>query len=324
MDRDVTSHPLPTAKAMDNLDRIQFAKPDLAKLIENHTVVDLHFHSRYSDGINSIEKIAQRAEQLGIGIAITDHNEIQGAIAISKFKDILSIPGIEITSREGSHLLVYFYEIKELRRFYRKDIVPYMGNGVMSSLALTMEEVIMRAKKYHAVIIFPHPFCAAYTGICNLQFPKERLQILCEMADGIEVINAGNINKWNLKCTVFGFNLNKAMVGGSDGHSLGQMGRAVTYADCPGTRNAFLDAIKEGHNKVVGKEIDFLRKFTSNGLKMRRNIRNYPDLFEKNIKYSYVLIHSTIDSTSRLIKDRLKNHFSGKRRKFIQRNALEI
>ena len=78
--------------------RIQFERPDLAQLKEKHTVVDLHFYSHYSDGHNSIEAIAQKARELGIGIAVTDHNEIRGAVEIAQYHDILSIPGIEITS----------------------------------------------------------------------------------------------------------------------------------------------------------------------------------------------------------------------------------
>ena len=61
--------------------------------------------------------------ELGIGIAITDHNEIKGAVAIDEYKDLLTIPGIEITSAEGSHLLVYFYNINELKIFFGIAII---------------------------------------------------------------------------------------------------------------------------------------------------------------------------------------------------------
>jgi hypothetical protein len=42
---------------------------------------------------------------------------------------------------------------------------------------------------------------------------------------------------------------------------------------------------------VVGKEIDLLRKVTSNTIKLKSNIRNYPDILEKNIRYSYTLFN---------------------------------
>ncbi len=305
---------------MNNLNRIRFEKPNLASLTQKHTVVDLHFHTRFSDGINKVETVAKKAMDLNIGIAVTDHNEIKGAVAIDNYKNLLTIPGIEITSSEGSHLLAYFYCIDALKTFYQNDVRPFMGNDVMSSLDLSMEAIIERAKRYEAVVIFAHPYCAAYTGVCNLQFPPERLNALCEMVDGIEVINAGNINKWNLKCAVFGFNLNKSIVGGSDGHSINQMGRAVTYADCPPDRYAFLDSIKNRQTKVVGKEIDFIRKFTSNSLKLRSNIRNCPELIGKNVKYSRVVL----SSKSKLLKDSLKRHFAHRVKKYQERESLGL
>lgn len=319
----VVTEPLPQSmcqKNMNNLNRIRFEKPNLETLTEKHTVVDLHFHTRFSDGINKVETVAKRAMELGIGIAITDHNEIKGAVALEAYKNLLTIPGIEITSAEGSHLLVYFYCINELKIFYQNDVRPFMGNDVMSSLCLPMEDIITRAKRYNAVAIFAHPFCAAYTGVCNLQFPPERLKSLCEMVDGIEVINAGNINKWNLKCAVFGFNLNKAIVGGSDGHSINQMGRAVTYSDCLPDRYDFLDAVKQNRTKVIGKEIDFIRKFTSNSLKLRSSIRNCPDLIEKNFKYSRAVLYSK----SKSLKEGFRRHFGGRLKKYEERESLGI
>ena len=276
---------------MNFTDLVQFEKPNLAQLNHDHTVVDLHFHSHFSDGLDSVDKIADRARKLNIGIAVTDHNDIRGALEMDRHQDILSIPGIELTVAEGSHLLVYFYQTRSLQCFYEHEILPNIGSGVMSSLRLTMAEAIERARRYRCVIIFPHPYCTAYTGVCNLQFSDHQLTRLLQMVDGVEVINASNLNKWNLKCSILGFNLGNAMVGGSDGHSLNHMGRAVTYAKCPKTRHDFLDAILLKANHVVGKEIPLVCKLTTTGMKLRSNVYNCRDLFEKNIRYSRKAIH---------------------------------
>jgi predicted metal-dependent phosphoesterase TrpH len=277
---------------MDRKNRILFEKPDLEHLTANYAVVDLHFHTHYSDGITKVADIAERAASLGIGVAITDHNEIRGAVELDECKSILSIPGIEITSKEGSHVLVYFHDIKSLKKFYRDDVEPFMGNDVMHSIALEMEEIIHRARKYETLTIFPHPYSVAYTGICNLQFPPKHLDQLLSLADGVEVINSHNLKKWNLKCAVLGFNLDKGITGGSDGHMLHHLGRVVSYAACENKRKPFLESIQTGNNKVVGKEIDILRKVTSNSVKLKSNLRNYPDFVEKNIRYGRTLIHA--------------------------------
>ena len=290
--------------------RIQFERPNLSELIKENMVVDLHFHSRYSDGFNTVEAIAQKAFDLGIGIAITDHNEIRGAVEIDEYPDVFSIPGIEMTSREGTHVLIYFYQIEALETFYSDHVIPYMGNDIMSSTELEMEEIIKRARQFKTVIIFPHPFCGVYTGIQNSYFSPERLERIFPSVDGVEVINAENMNKSNLRSALLGFNLGKGITGGSDGHRVSQMGKVVTYAACKPSRKAFLDAIKKKKTKVVGKEIDLIHKVTSNGVKLRNNIKNYPDLVEKNLKYSYTVINSK----SKAIKENVKRSLNGRKR----------
>ena len=122
------------------------------------------------------------------------------------------------------------------------------------------------------------------------------------MVDGVEVINSENLNKWNLRSALLGFNLNKGITGGSDGHRLSQMGRVVTTADCAWRRRPFLDAIKRGQTRVIGKELDLLRKMTSNSVKLRSSLRHYPDLVEKNLRY--------LNTTSRILRDNVKRNFN--------------
>ncbi len=293
---------------MNQENRILFEKPDIETLTKSYTVVDLHFHSQYSDGSNSIKEIADYAETLGIGVAVTDHNTITGAVEIDSYPHILSIPGIEVTSREGTHILNYFYEIDDLKAFYDQEVAPHMGKDVMSSTDLYLEEIIQRSKKHHGLCIFPHPFCGVYTGIASHRLERYHLKRLYDLIDGVEVINSENLNKWNLKSALLGFNLGKVISGGSDGHSLYQLGKVVSYAECKPTRKAFLDALKTKQNKVVGKEIDILRKFQSNGIKLRTNLKNYPDMVEKNFTYS----RKVINLKSKSLKDRVRNHINGR------------
>ena len=275
---------------MDNCNRIQFAAPALKDLSSSYTVVDLHFHSTASDGADDVDAIAERARQLGIGIAITDHNAIDSAVQLDRFDDLLTVPGIEVTSREGTHILVYFYRVDELKAFYDAHIKPYMGPSVMSSIDLDVAAIMERARRYDSVVIFPHPYSAAFTGICNHSFSESQLHRLLSMADGVEVINSENLKRWNLKSALLGFNLDRAITGGSDGHSIQQMGTAVTYVDCPPSRQAFLDAVRSGSARVVGTESKLLRKIQSNGKKLKVSINNYPDLVEKNIRYGKSVI----------------------------------
>ena len=277
---------------MDNKNRIIFEKVNLPKLVKEYTVVDMHMHTKHSDGINKLSAIIKKAKKLGIGVAITDHNKIKGAVEAENYKGILIIPGIEVTPKEGTHMLIYFYDVEDLKEFYKDSVKPYKGPDTMSPLSLHLEELIDRARKYKTLIILAHPYSTAFTGICNHHFLKKNLDKIFRKVDGVEVINSENLHKWNAKSAFFGFNLDKSVTAGSDGHTLYHMTKAITYSDCKPDRKSFLDAVKKKNNKVIGKEIDMLRKITSQSFKLKTNLRNYPDIIEKNIRYNYNILSS--------------------------------
>jgi len=95
----------------------------------NFVRADLHIHSfGFDDGSFDVvdenmtsEKIVDTAIENNLSIiSITDHNEIinsKKAIDYSTGKNILVIPGIEISTTQG-HLLVYFEKYSELRSFF--------------------------------------------------------------------------------------------------------------------------------------------------------------------------------------------------------------
>jgi len=66
--------------------------------------IDLHVHTNYSyDGFTKIDEAIACAKQRGLnGIAVTDHNTIEGALnALERKTDIIIIPGIEINTEKG-------------------------------------------------------------------------------------------------------------------------------------------------------------------------------------------------------------------------------
>lgn len=75
-------------------------------------VIDLHIHSEYSDGTDSIEEILAKAKSLALNqISITDHNTLDGSIVASKIANINYVVGTELSvGYNGSevHLLAYF------------------------------------------------------------------------------------------------------------------------------------------------------------------------------------------------------------------------
>lgn len=82
--------------------------------------IDMHVHTRASDGIFSPSEIVYWAKKLGLkGIAITDHDTVEGieeAIEVSKkYNDFFVIPGIEFSTIYNDaeiHVLGYFIDFK--------------------------------------------------------------------------------------------------------------------------------------------------------------------------------------------------------------------
>ena len=79
--------------------RIRNNAPLLHKIREKgYTPVDMHIHTHHSDAAISIPSLISRAKHLGMGVAITDHNEIHGVIeAWNQSNGVLVVPGIELS-----------------------------------------------------------------------------------------------------------------------------------------------------------------------------------------------------------------------------------
>ena len=79
---------------------------------------DLHIHSNFSDGSNTIEELVELIKSLGLNIiALTDHDTIEGCEKMSYLmpKEIKFISGIELTSLAGDikcHILGYNCDYK--------------------------------------------------------------------------------------------------------------------------------------------------------------------------------------------------------------------
>ena len=77
------------------------------------TRADLHLHSNFSDGSDSIEKLAQHIKDSEIKIfALTDHDTVGGCAKMSQIisSKIKFIPSVELTTLAGAikcHILGY-------------------------------------------------------------------------------------------------------------------------------------------------------------------------------------------------------------------------
>ncbi|MBD3309883.1 hypothetical protein GF351_01550, partial [Candidatus Woesearchaeota archaeon] len=254
---------------MSNFGKIIHDRPDPGLFRKRGiTAVDMHFHSRYSDGVNKVRFILKKARQKGIGVCLTDHNVIRGSMIASRCKDVLTIPGIEVTAKEGCHILFYFYSIRELENFYYTNIKPKKAK-TSPFLRISAEEIIDRSRRYSCISIMAHPYAIAWTGMMNCVRNGVIRPEAAKKLDGIEAITGSNLRIPNKRSIELALKMKGRMItGGSDGHIFYEMGHTLTFAkeNIDNTRD-FFEAVAKRRVFVVGKETKFLKKHLAHSTK---------------------------------------------------------
>ncbi|MBI2128731.1 PHP domain-containing protein [Candidatus Woesearchaeota archaeon] len=265
--------------------RVDFKKPNFKALKrKKFTAVDMHVHSRHSDGINKVKSILNRAKKLGIGIAITDHNEIKGSIEAHKSGKVLVIPGIETSSSEGIHALFYFYTIKDLKGFYNSVVLP---NKVRRDffLRIGIKDIVKASSEFKCIMAIAHPYAPGWTAMFNKVHSKIVNKKLINCFHAVEVLAASNLRKRNLKALDLAEKIKKPITAGSDAHTLRELGRSVAYVKKEQGLNGFLNSIIDNTNFVVGKERRFLPNAASQTLKVRKHLRKPYVLLKRGVGY---------------------------------------
>lgn len=177
---------------------------------------DLHVHSVYSwDGTAAISAILNYAvtrTRLNV-IAITDHDEITGALHAEKIAPrygIEVIPGSEVSTAEG-HLLALFIREK----------VP---------AGLSLIETVRYVEQLGGLCIAAHPMANGSSSLSGeairqaLKYPDVARTLV-----GIEAINAGLFHQdSNFLATALARSLPVAQVANSDSHILETIGFGMT------------------------------------------------------------------------------------------------
>ena len=248
--------------------QICYGQPDISSLrADGYHPVDMHLHTTHSDGTPSIPTLIRHAARKGIGIAITDHNEISGSLeALSTRSDILIIPGIELETREGPHLLFYFYTAGDMEDFFHDFTIERNRQTPSLLQNLPVQKCLNLASDYDCLRIAAHPY--GYYGINRGILKcvgKEMLPGVLDHIDGIEVICGGMMYGLNEKAIVYAKAHDIPYTGGSDAHILSDVGSVVTAVTAD-TTEEFLDGIIRRENKVIGSTGGYMAKCVTAGV----------------------------------------------------------
>jgi predicted metal-dependent phosphoesterase TrpH len=223
---------------------------------EKMGLADLHLHTIYSyDGTASLAAVLNRAKQVGLDvIAITDHDEIRGALKameIAPAYGVEVIPGIEITTADGDLLALFITEKVDA--------------------GLSLVETVLRVRKLGGVCIAPHPM-AGGMGMKSLKartiLKALRNPQVAETLIGIEVYNATALDRIsNHYARILASRLEIAHVGNSDAHVVDAIGLGATEFE-GSTATDLLAALKNKTTKVhKQKEWSAFRVLSSWGIR---------------------------------------------------------
>ena len=129
---------------------------------------DLHAHTHFSrDAVTSIETFAKRYEQAGIDVvAVSDHNNVDGALAVNDIASFRVIIAEEIKSTEGEIIGLFLQET------VRKGLSP--------------EDTVRAIREQGGLVLIHHP----YDRLRGSPLREEALLRIMPDVDVIEVFNA--------------------------------------------------------------------------------------------------------------------------------------
>ncbi len=248
------------------IERIHFGVPQLRQLKkEGFFCADMHFHSRYSDTFTRPKSIIKLADKRGVGVAITDHNNIKACADARKEARERNVPlinGMEISSKEGPHLLAYFYSLKDMTEFYEKHVKDNKDKNPYMALKLSSLEIARRAKDYNAIVSAAHPRATPRWDFMKKIKKGKISRGIMKHLDCAEVICGLILRRLNVRAVEWAFEEKLGITGGSDGHTLYKLGSVVTYSRADDV-NSFLDSIIKKKNYVAGRETKMLPRAIS-------------------------------------------------------------
>lgn len=166
--------------------------------------VDLHMHTDHSgDCATPVEVLLATAREQGLGaIAVTDHNEISGALEAA-----------EQASRSGPHPPVKVIVGEEVKTAHQGEVIGLFLKEKIPR-GLSMQETVAEIKRQGGLVYVPHPFDRMHS------VPDyEHLLAILDDVDAIEVFNPRvAISAFNDEAMRFAAKYRIVAGAGSDSH----------------------------------------------------------------------------------------------------------
>ena len=262
-------------------ERVNFEKPDYDAIKASGLMcADMHFHTHFSDSFTKVSDAISLAKKRGVGFAISDHNLIGGVLEAYDLRGNdgpFIVPGIEISSWDGPHILVYFYSLDEMKEYWEKNVKPYLGACPWLAMDKGTEWILDSLEDVNCVVSGAHPL-GYLTAVKGVQKAIEHKRFGPEVAkrfDAYEVICSGMFRGENKSAREHADEYGIGYTGGSDGHLLSELGSVLTISEATDL-DGFLDDIKKHSNVIIGREKNVPKKLVMAMASLSRFASAYP------------------------------------------------
>ncbi len=259
---------------------VEYCKPDLRALEDDGKMaVDMHFHTNCSDSFTDVDRLMELAQARRVGVAITDHNLIDSIRRIQgKEYTVPVIPGMEVSTSDGPHILVYFYEYKDLEGFWNREIRPRLNHCPWLALKdCPTESLLDLLEKESCVVSAAHPmgYMMSNKGV-EVCISKGYLDPkVAERLDAYEVLCSGMTRRSNDLAREAAIRYGIGFTGGTDGHLMTEVGNVVTVSDATDI-DGFLESIKNHEVDICGIEKSATKKVQMGSASTAKFVRHAP------------------------------------------------
>ena len=221
---------------------------------------DFHSHSNYSrDSVIRPDAFVDTCVRKGVTcIAVTDHNEIEGAFVIERLAaeraagKLKVVIGEEVKTAEG-----------EIIGLFLKDLVPR---------GMSPEETVDAIHEQGGLAVIPHPYDIFRRSVLT----DDAIERVKTKVDAIEGFNCRNIlGKHDKKARDKAAEVDKPTTLGTDSHSTWELGGALLELDDFETPQELLQSLRGG--RIIGHRSVPMVHWISTFAKIRWRLGLRPD-----------------------------------------------
>ena len=211
--------------------------------------VDLHTHTYFShDAVTSPEEMVRRYVAAGIEcVAVTDHNDIRGALRLRDLAPFRVILGEEIRSTVGDVIGLFL-----------REAIP---------AGLSPAETLAEIRRQGGVSYLPHPF--GRRGLSRTMVEAFTAPDVLERLDIVEAFNSRNFTgEANRLARAFADTHRLPIGAGSDAHTPFEIGNAFVITDEFDGPKSFLASLQGA--EIVGRRTPMVLRAVLNHIVRRR------------------------------------------------------